>query len=117
VGLDGSLEPLPPERVQALKACCGRGGLRVLALAYKDMLLSPTRASSSAGGAAAGGGSAAGPQQQQQQGSGGPEWQLLDGDDDDQKDLVLIGLLALEDPGGLWGRVGRGRAEWDRCDV
>lgn len=88
VSLDGSLVPLPPDQVQQLKARCGRGGLRVLALAYKDMLLQPSaagdssrRSSSSSGG-------------------GASDWQLLDGDDE-QQDLVLIGLLALEDPGGV----------------
>lgn len=92
VALDGSLVPLPQEQVQLLKARCGHGGLRVLALAYKDLLLQPTSSSGLTAAAVAG----SGPQQQQQQ--RGADWQLLD-DDDEQQDLVLIGLLALEDPG------------------
>ena len=86
VALDGSLVPLPPDQVAALKARCGTGGLRFLALAYKDLLLQP--------------GSAAAAQQQQQgqEGAGAVDWELLE-DDDDPQDLVLIGLLALEDPG------------------
>lgn len=94
VALDGSLVPLPQEQVQLLKARCGRGGLRVLALAYKDMLLQPAAHSDSDAGAVGAGAGAS-----QQQGKGA-SWELLDGDDD-QKDLVLIGLLALEDPGNL----------------
>jgi hypothetical protein len=105
VALDGSLVPLPQDQIQQLKARCGRGGLRVLALAYKDMLLQPAHGSSGgsssayAVGASGSMGTAADPQQQQQQQKGGNSWELLE-DDDDQKDLVLIGLLALEDPGG-----------------
>jgi magnesium-transporting ATPase (P-type) len=79
--------------VQLLKARCGHGGLRVLALAYKDLLLQPTSSSGLTAAAVAG----SGPQQQQQQ-QRVADWQLLD-DDDEQQDLVLIGLLALEDPG------------------
>lgn len=80
--------PLPAEQVKALKARCGRGGLRVLALAYKDILLHPA---------------------EQQQGGSSSEWQLLNGDDD-QRDLVLIGLLGLEDPGRAASSVAR--ASW-----
>jgi magnesium-transporting ATPase (P-type) len=89
VGLDGALQPLTQGQVAALKQRCGRGGLRVLALAYKDMLLPAA--------AQAGGGSSNGKGAGSSSNNG---WQLLDGDDD-QGGLVLIGLLGLEDP-GVW---------------
>ncbi|WIA29940.1 hypothetical protein OEZ86_000039 [Tetradesmus obliquus] len=84
VGLDGGLQPLTPGQVAALKARCGRGGLRVLALAYKDLLLPPAAAAQGSNGGSSGGSSSSG-------------WQLLDGDED-AGGLVLIGLLGLEDP-------------------
>jgi len=92
VGLDGTLLPLPPAQVAALKQQCGKGGLRMLALAYKDLLLSPAAEQADAGVA---------PSAE----ATGHSWQLLE-NDDDQSDLVLIALLGLEDPGG-WGGAGQ----------
>lgn len=96
VGLDGGLQPLTPGQVAALKARCGRGGLRVLALAYKDLLLPPAAAAEGSNGGSSGGSSSSG-------------WQLLDGDED-AGGLVLIGLLGLEDPGGGGGKGANSRA-------
>jgi hypothetical protein len=91
VGLDGGLQPLTPSQVSALKQRCGRGGLRVLALAYKDVLLPPAGQPSN-GTADASGSNGKGA------GSSSGGWQLLDGDEQ-AGGLVLIGLLGLEDPG------------------
>lgn len=100
MGLDGQLQPLPRAQVAALKQRCGRGGLRVLALAYKDMLLPPAAPDRGLAGAYQALGSSNGSK------TDGPEasdkWQLLE-DDKEQQDLVLIGLLGLEDPGGRQG--------------
>jgi magnesium-transporting ATPase (P-type) len=93
VGLDGQLQPLTPGQVSALKQRCGRGGLRVLALAYKDLLLTPAKTGN---GGADGSSSSNGKGSSSSSSSGG--WQLLDGDEE-QGGLVLIGLLGLEDPG------------------
>jgi magnesium-transporting ATPase (P-type) len=95
VGLDGTLQPLTPGQVAALKQRCGRGGLRVLALAYKDVLLPAAQPGNGAADAAGSNGKGAGS-------SSSAGWQLLDGDDE-QGGLVLIGLLGLEDPGGRGG--------------
>eukprot|EP00879_Flechtneria_rotunda_P005074 GHRR01005351.1.p1 GENE.GHRR01005351.1~~GHRR01005351.1.p1 ORF type:complete len:952 (+),score=468.24 GHRR01005351.1:385-2856(+) len=79
VGVDGQLQPLPPAQVAGLKQRCGQGGLRMLAVAYKDVLLRPTSSSDTGIG------------------SSSAEWQLLS-ESDESSDLVLIGMLGLEDP-------------------
>lgn len=72
VQLDGSLAPLAAEEAGRLIERAGRDGLRLLALAYTDVLLQPA--------------------------IGGVGWQLLP-NDEAAGQLVLIGLLGLEDPG------------------
>jgi hypothetical protein len=113
VGLDGTLQPLAAGQVAALKQRCGRGGLRVLALAYKDVLLPAAQPSNGAADATGSNGKGAGS-------SSGAGWQLLDGDDE-QGGLVLIGLLGLEDPGGrgggFWGGGAHGCVEVASCRI
>ncbi|KAI8463798.1 MAG: hypothetical protein J3K34DRAFT_526699 [Monoraphidium minutum] len=96
---DGSEAPLSAAEREALRAECGKGGLRVLALAHKRLQLPPPAAAAAAAAAANGGhhhrhhgGGAAAP------GAPPPGGATALDEAEVASGLVLTGLVGIEDP-------------------
>ena len=114
MSLSGALVPLTAEQRTSLKEMCGQGGLRVLALAYKDLLLEPAAAAAQGNGQHNGSNGGTSLESSESSdcgfavaGSGGGGI----GVEEVERDLVLTGLLGLEDPGGREGGEGGGAGE------